>query len=324
MRLITYDDLIDAYYRVQLKGIGFLGSKLTFNKLARTYSSFNSDEMLTSNWWNIPAVRNRWNKKITGNAAVSYVDYVFEKYLKEKGSLRLLSPGCGVCSNEIRFASFPSLTEITCIDIAEKPLETARKIALEKNFNQMHFIKGDVNEMDFVKEYYDVVMFNSSLHHFKNIDNLLINCISSTLKPDGFLLINEYAGPRRLQWNQKQLEVVNDLLQNNIPQKYKRRYKSNLFKNRVSGPGILRMIFSDPSEAVDSDSIIPVLQKGFTPLEEKYPGGNILMILLKDIAHHFSGEDPEAMLLLDDLMQIEDDFLKNEASDNIFGIYKKK
>lgn len=324
MRLITYDDVFDIYYRLNLKGWGFLRSKLSFNKLIRTYSSFNSDESHTSNWWNIPAVRIRWNRIITGNPEKNYVDYVFEKYLKEKQNLKLLSPGCGVCSNELKFAGFPSFGKITCIDLADKPLYTAKRIAKQEGLNQMEFLKGDVNEMDFPGNYYDVVLFNSSLHHFKNVENLLLNRISKTLKDDGLLVINEYVGPDRLQWSKSQLKIVNELLQNSIPEKYKRRYKSRFSKSRLSGPGILRMIFSDPSEAVDSENIIPALRKGFITLEEKYPGGNILMPLLKDIAFHFTEEDPEAMVLLDELMKAEDEFLNDNQSDNIFGIYRKK
>ena len=324
MRLITTDDIIDIYYRLNLKGIGFLRSKLTFNKLARTCSSFNYDEMQTSNWWNIPLVRNRWNKIISGNPDVSYVDYVYEKYLKDKKNLKMLSPGCGVCSNELRFAAYPVFKEITCIDLADKPLITARKIAGEKNFSQMQFIKGDVNEMNFPENFYDIVMFNSSLHHFKNVENLLISRISKSLKDDGIIVINEYVGPNRLQWSKSQLGIVNDLLKNHFPEKYKRRFKSSLLKNKISGPGTLRMIFSDPSEAVDSESIIPALRKGFVTLEEKYPGGNILMLVLKDISYHFVDEDPKAMLLLDELMKLEDEFLLTNQSDNLFGIYRKK
>jgi ubiquinone/menaquinone biosynthesis C-methylase UbiE len=324
MRLLTYDDIFDLYYRLNLKGIRFLGSKLTTNKLGRTRSSFNNDEMQSSNWWNIPEIRNRWNEKITGNAHVHYSQYVYEKYLKNQKNIRLLSPGCGVCTNELRLASYPVFSEISCIDLAEKPLESARKIASEKGYSQFKFIAGDINEMVFSKNYYDLVLFNSSLHHFKNVENLLLKRISDTLKPDGLLLINEYVGPNRLQWSSAQLKTVNELLRTKFPVKYKKRYKSSFLKERVSGPGIIRMRTIDPSEAIDSESIIPALRKGFTTLEEKNPGGNLLMILLKDIAFHFADGDPEALSLLKDLMEIEDDFMKTEKPANIFGIYRKK
>jgi 2-polyprenyl-3-methyl-5-hydroxy-6-metoxy-1,4-benzoquinol methylase len=323
MRLITNDDIFDVYYRLNLKGWRFLNSKFRFNSLSRTYSSFNSDEMLTSNWWNIPDIRKRWNLKITGSTEISYVDYVFEKYLKNLKQIKLLSPGCGVCSNEIKFAGYPAFSEIFCIDLAEKPLKTAETIAFEKKLGQMKFLKGNVNEIDFPAEYYDVVLFNSSLHHFKNVEGLLGRKISETLKPGGLLIINEYVGPNRLQWTNSQLKAVNLILQTKVPEKFRQRYRSGYYKNKVSGPGILRMIFSDPSEAVDSASILPSLKGNFTALEEKQLGGNLLMILLKDISHHFTEEDKEAADLLKILMEIEDDFIETTQSDNIFGVYQK-
>jgi len=50
------------------------------------------------------------------------------------------------------------------------------------------------------------------------------------------------------------------------------------------------MFLVDPSEAVDSESILPSLHENFKVLEEKKIGGDILLILLKDIAHNFLDE----------------------------------
>jgi len=323
MKLITSDDIFDFFYRLNLKGVGFLGSKLRFDSRARTRSSFNIQEGRTSNWWNIDEIRMRWNEKITGDSSRTYVDYVYKKYLQGLHDIKILSPGSGVSSNELRFAAYPEISEITCIDLAEKPLATAEKIAKENNFTNMKFIRGDINRMGFQDDSYDMVMFNSSLHHFKDVEKLLTGRIAKTLKPDGFLLIFEYVGPARLQWSEAQLKRINELLKTKVPKEYRTRFKSRFIKNHVSGPGILRMMISDPSEAIDSENIVPALRKGYTPLEEKELGGNILMILLKDIAHHFKAGDPKAMGILKDLIKAEDEFLETESSNNIFGIYRK-
>jgi hypothetical protein len=53
-------------------------------------------------------------------------------------------------------------------------------------------------------------------------------------------------------------------------------------------------------------------------------GGNILSILLKDIAHNFLNDDQETEDLLNKLISIEENFIKeNNTSDYIVGIYKK-
>ena len=85
------------------------------------------------------------------------------------------------------------------------------------------------------------------------------------------------------------------------------------------------MLISDPSEAVESESIIPVIHSWFEVLEEKRIGGDLLMMVLKDIAHHFISEDTEAKPVLERLFEEEDKYLMHAATPNfIFGVYRKK
>lgn len=84
------------------------------------------------------------------------------------------------------------------------------------------------------------------------------------------------------------------------------------------------MILSDPSEAVNSENILPKIKKRFKITEENPYGGNILQLTLKDISHNFIGESKEGIQLMNALFKIEDDFLNNgNKSDFIFGIYSK-
>lgn len=85
------------------------------------------------------------------------------------------------------------------------------------------------------------------------------------------------------------------------------------------------MLISDPSEAVESESIIPVIHSWFEVLEEKRIGGDLLMMVLKDIAHHFISEDAKAKPVLERLFEEEDKYLIHAATPNfIFGVYRKK
>jgi hypothetical protein len=79
------------------------------------------------------------------------------------------------------------------------------------------------------------------------------------------------------------------------------------------------MFFSDPSECIDSENILPVMHAYFTVLEEKTLGGNLLMPALKHIAHHFVADAGE----LESLFEIEDEYLKKHKSDYLFGVYRK-
>ena len=69
---------------------------------------------------------------------------------------------------------------------------------------------------------------------------------------------------------------------------------------------------------------MPSLHNYFNPLIEKYYGGNILMNVLKDISHHFVETNKEKEKILNNLFEFEDDYLKSNKSDFVFGVYQKK
>ncbi|NCA82668.1 MAG: class I SAM-dependent methyltransferase [Opitutae bacterium] len=66
----------------------------------------------------------------------------------------------------------------------------------------------------------------------------------------------------------------------------------------------------DPSEAVRSEEIEPVLQSGFEILEKKDWGGNVLQFLLQGIAGRFSANDPRSQDLVSMLTVVEDTLLQ--------------
>lgn len=164
-------------------------------------------------------------------------------------------------------------------------------------------------------------MFHSSLHHVKNIQQF-IPIISGSLTSEGLLIIDEYVGPNRLQYSHAQLKAINGCL-DLLPSHYKKIYKTHLIKNQYYGSGLLRMILADPSECIDSSSILPTIHEYFEVMKEKKYGGSLLMPALKDISHHFNGSS-QSNELLQRLFEFEDDYLLQYPSDFVYGIYKIK
>ncbi|MAP55798.1 class I SAM-dependent methyltransferase [Altibacter sp.] len=323
MRWITLDDFIDMYSKVVQRGGDFFLSKFTLNKKSRTKSAFDDTFVQSSNWWIIPKVRERWNKLITGNSNVNYKEHFVTKYCKGRSNLRILSLGAGTCSHELELAHYPNFSEIVCVDLAENRLAQAKAIATSQQLTNMKFITSDLNAYDFPESYFDVVLFNASLHHFEAVEKLLTTQVSKTLKPHGHVVINEYVGPNRLQYPTHQIKAINKALQRINPA-FRKRFKTNFPKNRYFGSGIWRMIMADPSECVDSAAILPALHAHFHTLEEKGYGGNILMSVLKDISHHFVTPTPEQEAMLQKLFEFEDNYLETYDSDFVFGVYQKK
>lgn len=323
MRLITTDDILDIYLKGQQRGRAFLLSKLRLSSQERTKSAFSESAVSSSNWWIIPAVRRRWNEKITGDPRLEYEAHVIQTYLSGCRELDMLSIGSGVCSHEIKFADRGPFRQVVCVDLVPELLDRAAEKARHKQLGHMDFRCADATRLEFPEGRFDLILFHSALHHFYDVRAFVEERVRQWLKPGGYLVVNEYVGPNRLQFSQDQIAAINACL-DLLPVAYKIRFKTRLVKRRYRGSGYWRMMLADPSECKDSERIKPVLREHFEPLEEKPYGGNILMGTLKDIAHHFVEPSPEADALLQILFDREDAFLEKHDSDFLFGVYRKQ
>jgi len=322
-RYVTADDFVDVIHKIKQRGFGFILSKLNMAGIKRTESTFDQTDYQSADWWIIPAVQQRWNLLVSGDKEVDYKEYLVRDFLKDKKELRLLSLGSGSCHHEMELAKHANFDQVVCVDITPKRLQEAEARAKELGLTNMRFICDDVYNLDLEKQYFDIVFFHSSLHHFDKIAQFVKGTISEYLKTGGLLVIDEFVGATRLQFPKEQIVAINQAIKM-IPKKYRTRYKSNLLKRRYFGSGLFRMILADPSECVDSASIIPAIHKNFETVAERPYGGNILMSALKDIAHHFVALDPEKRQILEDLFEYEDTYMESHPSDFIFGIYCKQ
>ena len=95
-RLITIEDFTDVYVKLRQRGARFLLSKLSLDRKRRSVSAFDASLEHTSNWWEIPLVKERWNRMITGDAHMTFEEYTIDRYLSQMAALlRVLSPGSG-------------------------------------------------------------------------------------------------------------------------------------------------------------------------------------------------------------------------------------
>lgn len=222
---------------------------------------------------------------------------------------------------ELELAKKNLTWNITCVDFSEERLTSAMAIAQENGLNNFQTINSNILSLDFSKDQYDMVMFNSSLHHFDQINTFLPR-VMELIKPNGYLIIDEFVGPKRIQYSKEQLTAINECLKE-VPKKYRGIFKTNFTKNYFRGSGLIRMLLSDPTECVDSASILPTIHSLLKTIDEKPYGGNILMPVLKDISHNFYELDEEKKQCLKRLFDYEDKYLLSHQSDHVFGIYQR-
>ena len=132
-------------------------------------------------------------------------------------------------------------------------------------------------------------------------------------------MANEFVGPTRFQWTDRQLNVVNALLRL-FPKNYALLYQSQVPKLRSVRPSRLSMWLSDPSEAVESSDIIPMLREYFRIVKINGYGGSVLHLLFSGIGHHFVHPDTVAEHLLRVSFEVEDLLLKSGELSHDFAL----
>ncbi|MBN1183775.1 MAG: class I SAM-dependent methyltransferase [Bacteroidales bacterium] len=283
-------------------------------------SAWSSDRKKASSWTDIPAIEERRNT-INGHCGeLDYYRYVAERYLKPFFPLTGLSLGCGTGDREVLWFKQCSWKSLVGYDISESRIREANARINKYSYPQLDFQVCDINHVALPQNYYDIILGEDAIHHFTNIDYLFAS-IAKSLKPSGFFILNDFIGPSKFQWTDRQLEIVNALL-HILPKHYRIRMSNNKLKTKVYRPSRLRMQLMDPSEAAESSEIKNALFKYFDVIEIHNMGGTILMQLLNDIAHNFRPEDDIASRIIQILISIEDNLIKSNdiESDFIFAI----
>lgn len=175
-------------------------SKLHLRSRSRVLATWADTARPAVNWWDIPLVQQRWNHMISGDAALDYHDYVSHKYWADRDGLIALSFGCGTGEKELRWAETKKFSRIDAYDLSAPRIEAAKQAAKESPTGDIvNFVAGDVYAIAMQEGGYDVMIGESSLHHFTPLETLL-NRAHQFLKPGGYFIVNEFVGPTKFQW----------------------------------------------------------------------------------------------------------------------------
>ena len=185
------------------------------------FSSKHSEENTGEFWWEAgPLVKQHINEKISGNKNTNWVKYTVNKYFKGRSQyLNCLSLGCGGGTLERELAKLDAFKHCDAYDLAEGSIKIAREKAIATNYNNINYQIIDVNSIELPENIYNAVWIHSAMHHFENLE-YISDQIKKSLKPEGLLVLNEYVGPNRFQFSERQKEITNLCLQL-IPEKFR-------------------------------------------------------------------------------------------------------
>jgi SAM-dependent methyltransferase len=254
-------------------------------------------------WTSHPVVRAAINRRIGGRGDREWLAWAKDTFFPQLAA-RALSLGCGGGQVEREAMALGLCRAIEGVDISSGALDLARRLAAEARVDGITYRVADLSHIELPAAAYDLVIAKQSLHHVERLEHLLDET-HKALVPGGRFLVNEYVGPPRFQWTELQLEIMNQLLPL-LPERLRWVSSVGAARQQVERPPLEQMIAIDPSEAVRSAEILPLIEERFTVDVRRDFGGTLLNPMLEGIIANFRRDSEEDTALLRLLISIEE------------------
>jgi SAM-dependent methyltransferase len=259
------------------------------------------------NWTWLPEVQRTINQRVTGDAAMTPLAWFFDRIARSRHLPveRALVLGCGGGPLERELVATGWVREVVAIDLSPSVLVRANAAAAQQGLRSIRYIHADMNRLVLDEAPFDVVLGSAAVHHCANLE-ALFGAVERLLVGDGWLYLNEYVGPNRFQWTDRQVHYANHLL-SLLPDDLVRTLSGELRRGfRRIGPE--EVAAHDPSEAVRSADIANAVAERFDVIERRGYGGALLHLVLAQIAQNFADPSPlsRPAIYLDRLIAAED------------------
>lgn len=274
-------------------------------------------------WSSHPVTAAEINRLVSGDPLVGWVAHL-QRTRFPAPRARGLSLGCGSGAVVVDALQLGIVQEMEGIDIAEGAVSVASERAARAGLaERARFRAGNVNEMP-IGGPLDLIVFEQSLHHVDALGRVLDRC-HEALAPDGLLVINEYVGPDRFQWNDEVQRLMDALLQR-LPDALRRNPETGSLKRHMQRASPQAVIDVDPSEAIHSSDILAACAARFELLEMRRFGGTLLQFLLADIAANFDPAEERDVALLRLMTLLETELIRCGAidSDFVYAVYRRR
>ncbi len=259
-------------------------------------------------WSDSPIVRSHYiYPLLSGSGATDWFEWVSKTFFPHPVN-RALSLGCGTGELERRGLALDVAMRFDACDASPDAIDLARRTAQQYAYDErLHYFVSDLNKQEFSQSTYDVVFATKSLQHTIALEHLFAQ-IERTLKPGGLFVMSGYVGPDQFQWTDKQVKYAQQCL-DKIPESYRRSVLNKGIKVSISRPSIASINEADPTAAIHSKNILPLLYKHFDVLERRDYGGTLLNLVLEDIAGNFQ-EAAQDIAILKELFDFEQKLIR--------------
>lgn len=245
------------------------------------------------NWWSSDACTAAYNEKVCGQAVPGNARGCRIALAAAAGRplRRGVSVGAGAGDKERALLLDGIVGEMRLWELSERRAAEANARALADGVaGRLEARVGNAFAEETAQ--FDLVTWDHSLHHMPDIDQALAWSIER-LNPGGWLMINDYFGPNRLQWRRDEVNLCNRLL-DDIDRTHGTRLRRVRHSNILTR---LRMKHRDPSEAPHSEKIEAAIHRhlgaAVTPV-----GGLVMNILGGIVVPAFPDDHPAIAALV--------------------------
>lgn len=257
-------------------------------------------------WWSSPTIHRHINRLVCGEA-IDGPWAGLEARMREFGPFGCaVSVGCGNAWKELNLIRHGIVQSFDLYEISSVRVDQARERASALGvIDHVRFHVADAFAGAPTRAY-NLVYWNSSLHHMLDVDQA-VRWSRNVLRDGGYFVMDDFVGPTRWQWSDHNLNMV-ARVRAALPERLLRdpRRSGQLLPRLVGRPDPAKLEAADPSEAADSDAILPAVTKYFPDAEIIFTGGCLYHLALNDVLANMDDEldQPllEMILLIDEQM----------------------
>jgi SAM-dependent methyltransferase len=274
-------------------------------RVAKRWSTAQSNPKV--HWWTHPVVLKHINKIVCGKSvegAWAGLEMRMQNLASQKMFQRGISVGCGSASKELRLLQKGIVEHFDLFEISSARIEQG--ISAAKKMGLSHRVKFHLqNAFDHKpQESYELVYWNNSLHHMPDAKQAIL-WSKDRLSSGGYFVMDDFVGPSRFQWSDKQLDIAHRV-RRMLPDRFLVDPNNQYARLPITikRPSIHKMMESDPSEAADSGNIIPRLADIFPDVEIILTGGVVYHLALNNVLANF--QDEKDFYILHELLELDE------------------
>src|SRR5437879_6064561 len=151
-----------------------------------------------TNWTGHVEVQRYVNRICSGHPDRTWLDHFCDTYRAGRRPREVVNLGCGEGVLERELAARDFADSYVGYDLSAACIERAMA-TVAREYPQVRFVCADVDHIELPWRAYDVAIFSHALHHVERLEQVCEQ-VRGALRPEGFLLVQEFIGPSRMQW----------------------------------------------------------------------------------------------------------------------------